>query len=224
MQLPPLRTAFLSGLLLLAPLGVTIFAIYFLVSKIGTPARDWFFPFLKDSAGTNAWIEVSLSLISVGIVFVLITLLGLASRFLIGRFALQWVETILTRLPLVSNIYTTVKQITDTFGKQRNEIFQKVVLVEFPRTGIYSVGFVTSKARGEIQDTTDATMVNVFIPTTPNPTNGFLVMVPQEATQSIKMTVVEAMKLIISGGTVTPESNSTASGANLKVTQPPLST
>ena len=153
----------------------------------------------------SAWIEIGLSFLSVGIVFVFITLLGWTSRFLIGRFALGWIESVMIRLPLVRNIYTTAKQIIETFGKQNKAVFQKVVLVEFPRQGCYALGFVTSKTNGEIQSGSAAQLVNVFVPTTPNPTSGFLIMLPEESIRIMQMSVAEGMKLIISGGVVVPD-------------------
>ena len=105
----------------------------------------------------------------------------------------------------MGKVYKTVKQIVDTFSKQNKAVFQKAVLVEYPRKGCYSVGFLTSEATGEVAPLKDEKMYNVFVPTTPNPTGGFLLILPESEIRILKMSVGEAMKFIISGGAVNPE-------------------
>jgi len=116
-------------------------------------------------------------------------------------------EGILVKVPLINLVYNTVKQIVDTFSQQNNAIFQEVVLIEYPRKGVYAVGFLTNQAKGEIQEKTGENLVNVFVPTTPNPTSGFLLMLPNDAVIPMEMTIAEGMKLIISGGAVAPPYN-----------------
>jgi uncharacterized membrane protein len=108
------------------------------------------------------------------------------------------------RVPLIGAIYASVKQIVETFSSQNRAMFQRVVLVQFPRPGTFAIGFLTSVAKGEAQARTSQELWNVFVPTTPNPTSGFLIMVPREELIDMDMSVGEAMKLIISGGAVTP--------------------
>ena len=108
-------------------------------------------------------------------------------------------------LNLINTIYRTVKQIVDTFGQQKKAIFQEVALIEYPRKRCYAIGFLTSTAKGEIQASTDEHIVNVFVPTTPNPTSGFLLMLPEEDIKRLQMSIADGMKLIISGGAFTPD-------------------
>ena len=138
------------------------------------------------------------------IVFLIITALGYFSRIFIGQLFLRFFERILTRLPLISQVYNTVKQLVDTFSQQKKAVFQEVVMIEYPRKGIYAIGFLTNQAKGEVQSLTGENLVNVFIPTTPNPTSGFLLMLPHEDVIPMEMSVADGMKTIISGGAVTP--------------------
>ena len=108
------------------------------------------------------------------------------------------------KFPLINLIYNTVKQIVDTFTQQQKAVFQEVVLIEYPRKGVYAIGFLTNRAKGEIQALTGEELVNVFVPTTPNPTSGFLLMLPKESVVSMQMSISDGMKLIISGGAVVP--------------------
>jgi uncharacterized membrane protein len=199
-----LRNAFVSGLLLLAPVGVTFFVLNFLIQRIGVPTRELFFFFIPPGQGGKIHTEYILYLASILVVVVFITLLGWLSKRLIGRALVNSFERIVDNVPLVRNVYNTVKQIRDTFVQQKKAVFQETVLVEYPRKGIWVIGFLTGEGKGEIQHRTDADLLNVFVPTTPNPTSGFLLMVPGEELHQLDMSIPDAMKLIISGGAVVP--------------------
>ena len=129
-------------------------------------------------------------------------------------------------VPLINSVYNTAKQIVQTFSTQKRAVFQKVVLVQFPRAGTFAMGFLTGQAAGEIPARADAgTLTNVFIPTTPNPTSGFLLMLPYNDVIPMQMSVADGMKTIISGGAVTPAfedtgTNSSSNAGQLKETQP----
>ena len=199
-----LRTAFLSGLLLLAPLAVTWVVFSWLIDRVGGAFRPAFFFYLPDSLSSYPGVGVMLDLLTTAIVLLLITLLGYVSRYVITHYFGQLTERLIHNIPGVSTVYRTVKQIVDTFSAQKRNVFEKVVLVEFPRAGSYAVGFLTNRAQGEVQARTAEEVWTVFVPTTPNPTSGFLVLVPREQITELQMTVGDAMKLIISGGTVAP--------------------
>ncbi len=199
-----LRNAFISGLLLLAPVAVTIWVFNLLVDSIGAPTRELFFPFLTKELAAFRWAGYLLKIISVFIVLIIITLLGWFSKLVIGRMVVQGFDRFFTRVPFVKNVYMTVKQIVDTFSQQKKAVFQKVVLLEFPRKGSYAIGFFTSDAKGEVQSKTAKEIVNIFLPTTPNPTSGYLIMIPKDDIIDLEMSVPEGMKLIISGGAVVP--------------------
>ena len=203
-MLRTLRNAFIGGLILLVPLGVTLFVIQFLLNNIGATASDFFFGYLKQNWGSNIWIETLINIVSLLIVITLITIMGFLSRYFIGKWTINTTERIISRLPFINTIYNTAKQIVDTFSKQKKAVFQKTVLVEYPRKGAYALGFLTGDAKGEVQKCTGEEVLNVFVPTTPNPTSGFLLMIPREEVTFMEMSVTDGMKLIISGGAVVP--------------------
>ena len=209
-MLRALRNGFISGIVLVAPLGVTLFVVSLLMDKVGKPAgRMIFGPILEVDLERGVW-GYLLGLASIGIVLMLITLVGLLSKLVVARFFVGLGEQLLSRVPFVSTIYKSVKQIVDTFASQQKAIFQQTVLIEYPRKGVYAIGFLTSQAKGEVQDKTAKSLVNVFVPTTPNPTSGFLLMLPKEDVTLLDMPVGDGMKLIISGGAVAPPSVATA--------------
>lgn len=205
-----IRNAFLTGIVVILPLGVTMIVINFLLEKLGTPASNFFFWFLDREFRDLPVVNFALEVISILVVFLLITLLGFGSRFVFGRILLSGFERLLDQVPLINTVYRTVKQIVDTFGQQKKAVFQEVVLIEYPRAGCYVLGFLTSTAKGEPQEVTGAHIVNIFVPTTPNPTSGFLLMLPDEDVTRLKMNITDGMKLIISGGAVVPPGKSEA--------------
>jgi len=199
-----LRNAFITGLIAILPLGVTIIVINFLLERLGTPASNVFFGFLDRELRDQRTIKITLQVLSILVVFVLITALGYGSRFFIGKFLFLNLENALNRVPFINTVYRTVKQIVDTFSQQEKAVFQEVVLIEYPRPECYALAFLTSDTRGEIQARTSDDVVNVFVPTTPNPTSGFLLMLPKDDVTRLRMSIGDGMKLIISGGAVVP--------------------
>tara|TARA_Y100000385_G_scaffold255292_1_gene280788 strand:- start:849 stop:1535 length:687 start_codon:yes stop_codon:yes gene_type:complete len=204
-MLRSLRNAFITGIAVTLPLGVTFILINFLLVKLGNPASQFFFWYLDSEWRNLPSVKFALETTSVFVVFSLITLLGYGSRFVLGRIILSGLERLLNRVPFINMVYHTVKQIVDTFGRQKKAVFQEVVLIEYPRKRCYVLGFLTSKAKGEIQASSSEHIVNVFVPTTPNPTSGFLLMLPEEDIKGLQMSIADGMKLIISGGAVVPD-------------------
>ena len=198
----------LTGAIIALPITVTVFLLAFLVRNIGTPVSQLLFApifnALDRSLPHSAMGIFMLDALSTLVVLLLIATLGVLSRFLFARMLIGFSESIINKIPGVGLVYRTVKQIVDTFSKQNKAVFQSVVMLEFPRAGVYAVGFVTSSAQGEIQSRTGEFVINVFVPTTPNPTSGFLIMVPKQQLTYLDMSVGDAMKLIISGGAVVP--------------------
>lgn len=203
-MLRSLRNAFITGVVVILPLGVTVIVISFLLEKLGTPASNFFFWYLDPEWRNLPAIELMLKMISVVVVFLLITLLGCFSRFFLGRMMLVSLEQLLNRVPLINSVYRTVKQIVDTFSQQEKAVFQEVVLIEYPRPRCYVLGFLTGSAKGETQNASDEHLLNIFVPTTPNPTSGFLLMLPEGDITRLKMSIADGMKVIISGGAVVP--------------------
>lgn len=197
-----IRNAFITGIIVILPLGVTVFVVNLLIDKLGKPASRFFFGNLDVMPGTPA--DKALQALAVVIVFALITLIGYGSRFVIGRVLLNQIESLLHRVPFINTVYGTVRQIVTTFSKQDKAVFQQVVLIEYPRKQCYVLGFLTSEAKGETQAVTGEKIVNIFVPTTPNPTSGFLLMLPEGDITRLEMSVADGMKVIISGGAVIP--------------------
>lgn len=200
-----LRNAFFSGVLLLAPVGVTLFVFNFLIQTVGAPMRRILFFFIPASTGKEIWFEYGLYISAMLVVVLAITFLGWLSKLLIGRLIVGSLEGIISGVPVVNFVYNTVKQIRDTFVQQQKAVFQESVLIEYPREGVFVLGFLTGGGKGEPQHKTDRHLLNIFVPTTPNPTSGFLLMVPEDEVIPLEMSISDGMKLIISGGAVVPE-------------------
>lgn len=222
-RLASFRNAFFTGLLLLAPIAVTWLVFSWLVEKVGGGFRDIFFFFVPEALRNNPNLAVVWDVLSTLIVIILVTVLGYLSRLFLSRYFGAVAERFILGIPGIGTVYNTVKQIVDTFSSQNRNLFSKVVLVQFPRAGMYSVGFLTNKAQGEPQARTTDEVWTVFIPTTPNPTTGFLVMLPRQDIIELEMSVGDGMKMIISGGAVVPpwpEGGAPANPGNPALTRP----
>jgi uncharacterized membrane protein len=191
-----LRNSFFAGLLVVVPVAASLLILL----GVFTWVTDFMLPdALRQQMLTPLYRVIAL------VLFVAFTMwVGWVTRLVVGKQMVSGTEAIIARVPLMNKTYGFMKEISQTLLSGRKTMFQRVVLVEFPRAGIYSVGFVTSEAEGEAQAKTGETVINVFVPTTPNPTSGFLILVPREQLIDLKMTVAEGMKLVISGGTVVP--------------------
>ncbi|HVM47680.1 MAG TPA: DUF502 domain-containing protein [Candidatus Acidoferrum sp.] len=134
----------------------------------------------------------------------LIGLVGMLARYYFGRKIIEWVDSALMRTPLVNKIYGTTKQVNEAFSASNKSAFRTVVLVEFPHAGMWSIGFITSERQQEVQELTGQKVVCVFVPATPNPTSGFLLIVPEDKVKKLDMSVAEAIKYVISLGAIIP--------------------
>ena len=199
------RNAFLTGLLIFLPLGTTIFVVNFLLDMFKNPALRLSAQLGLREESFFVGLETLLSLAGLVVGVLALTLLGFFSNYVLGKFFINSAEKLLGRVPFVSTVYRTVKQIVDTFGKQNRAVFKQVVMIEYPRKDCYAIGFLTNDAEGETEEATGLKLTNVFIPTTPNPTSGFLLLLPRDEVIKLGMTVGEGMKLIISGGAVIPK-------------------
>lgn len=196
-----LRNAFFTGLLLLAPLVVTVWAVTYIISLVGGSVRPLYDRFLPESLSHVPFLW---DVLATFIVFALISLLGYISRYFLGKFLLGLGERVLQAIPGVNTVYSSVKQIVATFSSEKRNLFSKVVLIEFPRPGMYAIAFLTNKTQGEPQVRTAEEVWTLFVPTTPNPTSGFLVMLPKNKIVELDMSVGDGMKFVISGGAVVP--------------------
>jgi len=190
-----IRQLFINGLLTLIPMAVTFYVLYYLFSVTDNFLGVYFERFLG----------YRIPGIGIITVLILIFITGFIVTNILGAKLLWLTESLLKKLPFVPKIYFAVKQIVEAFSLQRMQVFTQVVLVEYPRKGIYVVGFVTGECKGEVQDKTEERLINVFIPTTPNPTSGMLILVPSKDIIYLDMTVEDGLKLIISAGVVVPK-------------------
>jgi uncharacterized membrane protein len=197
-----IRRTFLTGLLILIPLFVTYVLIAFLFNiftNASAPLMKGLFRLLD--LNRYAWTEPLVPFINFLLSLAVIFLLGLFGANFLGRRILQALDTLILRLPLVKSIYGAVKQMVDTFQGPRRGV-QRVVLIQYPSQGLWTMGFVSSERRDSMNLTTSPTMLTVYIPTTPNPTTGYLVMVSPEDVVDVDYTVEDAFKFIISSGIV----------------------
>ena len=196
-----LRNAFASGVLLLAPLVVTIWAFTKVVDLLGGTFRPLYEDYLPLSLQRIPFFWDVLAML---VVIVLITALGYLSHYVFGKFFLSLLERMLQNIPGVGAVYNSVKQIVATFGSERRNLFSKVVLVQYPRVGCWTLGFLTNKTQAEPQAKTGTEVWTVFVPTTPNPTSGFLLMLPRNEVIELEMNTGDGMRMILSGGAVVP--------------------
>lgn len=189
---------FLSGLLMILPLTLTIALLNFSFKLI----LGWLQPIKRLLPD---WLIEQIPYSEFFVVIATVFLLGTIVKIFILHSIIQRIEKAIMRLPLIRPIYTGIKQLTQAFSNQDKITFKKVVYVEFPRVGIHSIGFLTSELPADIAPHTDQKYFNVFIPTTPNPTSGFFVIAPESAIEVVNITRHEAMAMIISGGIIQPE-------------------
>jgi len=189
-----LKRIFTTGLLAILPLAITVYLFYIIYS------------FLDNLIGDLIQAVFNYRIPGIGFAagLLLIMLIGFIASNIIGKRLIGFSDKIFQRLPLARGIYSSARQIIDAFTLQGENTFQKVVLLEYPRKGLYVLGFVTSDAKGEIQEKTREETLSIFVPTTPNPTSGMLILAPKHEVIELEMTIEEGMKVIISGGLVAP--------------------
>lgn len=188
------RRKFLTGLLILLPTAVTGWVLYHILV--------YFDNLLEPVVARYPILDIP------GLGFLAVVLLvlvaGVLAGNLIGRTVINWVETLVVRIPLIRSMYTAVKQISEVFLRQQQTAYRKAVLIQYPREGIWVVGFTTRTWRRRDADGLERVFVNVFLPTTPNPTSGLFLMVPENETEPLDCTIEEALKMVISGGAIVP--------------------
>ena len=205
-----LRGNFLAGLIVIAPIGLTVWLIWTFVGWIDS----WVLPFVpynyQPDVLVRQWFgeEAKVNIRGVGVVFFLLftILVGWITKGILGRSLLRYGENLVDRMPVVRSIYNGLKQIAETVFSQRETSFDKACLIEYPRRGIWAIGFISTNAKGEIAAgiPSDGSKVAVFVPTTPNPTSGFLLFFSRSEIVELDMSVEDAAKLVISAGLVYP--------------------
>ncbi len=191
-----IRNYFIAGVVILIPIGITVYVTIFFVSISSK--------ILPKEINPNYYLPYDIPGVEIIISLILITLIGWLSLSFIGKSLLNLFNNLLKKIPILRTIYSALGQMTETFTKTDKER-KNVVLVEYPRKGSWAVGFATKENSGEISYKTKKNLINVFVPTTPNPTSGFLLMFPKEEVIYLDLTFEEASKFIVSAGTSNPK-------------------
>ena len=187
-----LRNYFITGAIVLIPIGITVYLSLFIV-KISSS-------FLPKKINPNHYLPFDIPGIEILITIIIITFIGGLSLSFLGKKFLEFFNSVLKKIPILRTIYSAVGQLTESFTKSEGSK-KSVVILEYPRKGIWVVGFATKENTGEISEKTNEELVNIFVPTTPNPTSGFLLMVPKKDIKYLNMSFEEASRFIVSAGT-----------------------
>ena len=191
-----LRNYFITGIIVLVPIGFTLYLTLFLISISSK--------LIPKEINPNNYLPFSIPGLEIALSIIFISLIGFISLSFIGKRILQIINDLLKKIPFLRTIYGAIGQMTETFANKKGKK-KSVVLVQYPSKGIWAVGFATKDNKGEISKKTNDKLVNVFVPTTPNPTSGFLLMFPKKDVIYLDMTFEEASKFIVSAGTSNPK-------------------
>ena len=192
-----LRNYFIAGVLVLIPIGVTVYLTLFFIKV--------FAKILPQEINPNNYLPYSIPGLEIIISIIVITVIGWLSLSFLGKKLVKLVNDIFKRIPFLRTVYSAIGQMTQSFAQSRKSKKKSVVLVEYPRKGSWAVGFATQENTGEIASKTNKNLINVFVPTTPNPTSGFLLMFPKDEIIYLDMSFEDASKFIVSAGTSNPK-------------------
>lgn len=196
-----LRGYLIAGVLVTAPITITAWLTIAIVNFVDGRVEK----LIPPQYNPDNLLPFSIPGLGLIAVILFLLLVGMLTTNFLGRFFVRIGESILDRLPVIRSLYSATKQIFETVFASQSDAFREVVLVEYPRKDIWVIGFLTGTAKGEVQNVTKEDVVNIFVPTTPNPTSGFLLFVPKSDVKILDMTVEEGIKLVVSAGIVTPE-------------------
>ena len=194
-----IRNNFIAGVVVLIPIGITLYLTLFII-RISSKV-------IPKEINPNNYLPFDIPGVEILIALIIITFIGWLSLSFLGKKFFELFNNILKKIPILRTIYSAIGQLTETFAPQRRSQKKSVVLVEYPRKGIWAVGFATKDNEGEITKKTETELVNVFVPTTPNPTSGFLLMFPKNEIKYLDMTFEEASRFIVSAGTSEKKNN-----------------
>jgi len=195
-----LRRYLLTGIVVTAPITITIYLTYIFLTFVDGHVgkiipNEWYEDFYGETALPGLGLIVAIAF------FIII---GWFATNILGRFIIRIYEYILDRMPVIRTVYGAIKQVFETIMASQSSAFREAVMLEYPRRGVWSIGFVTGVTEGEVQRGTEEETINVFVPTTPNPTSGYLLFVPRKELTYLDMSVEEAVKLVVSAGIITP--------------------
>lgn len=196
-----LRGRFFAGMVIAAPLAATFFILQFLITFIDDKVRPLLPPLLKPETYTNYAIPG----FGVLVVVVALTILGAVTANLVGRSLLATLDRVFSNIPIVKNVYAAIKQLTEVLANNQQASFDRCVMIEYPKKGSWCLGFVAGNAKGEVSKKLSPNFIGVFVPTTPNPTSGFLIFVDPAECMELEMSVEEGAKMILTAGLVVPE-------------------
>lgn len=198
-----IRNYFLTGLVITGPIGITLWLTWTFIQWVD----GWVKPFVPAVYNPDTYLPFPVPGFGLIVAIFLLTIIGFLTANFAGRSLLSFGESLVGRMPLVRNLYNGLKQIFETILDQRGNSFTKAALIQYPRKGLWAIVFISTATKGEVarQLTDQGDMVSVFLPTTPNPTSGFLLFVPREDVIELNMSVEDAAKLVISAGLVSPE-------------------
>jgi uncharacterized membrane protein len=202
-----LRASFLTGLVVVLPSGLTIYLIWTVIGWID----GFVLPFVPVQFQPETYVGINLRGAGVVIFLIFTIIVGWVAKGILGRSLIKFAESLVERMPVVRSIYSGIKQISETVFAQSDRNFEKACLIQYPRKGIWAIGFISTTARGEVaaRAETGGKLISVFLPTTPNPTSGFLLFLPEEDVIELDMALEDAAKLIISAGLVYPSDKAT---------------
>ncbi len=195
-----LRNYLLTGILVTAPIAITFYIAWLGINFVDSRV----IPLIPEKYNPETYLPFDILGLGLVIVIIALMLVGWLTASFVGRLFLRTGERVLARMPVIRSIYGALKQVFETVLSHRSTAFREVVLIEYPRRGIWALGFLTGMTEGEVQNLTTEDVLNVFLPTTPNPTSGFLLFLPKEDVLVLDMTVEEGIKMVMSGGIVTP--------------------
>lgn len=196
-----IKTYFLTGILVTAPVGITFYIAYKLILYIDR----WSNAIIPPKFRLSEYLAMDIPGLGIVVITVALILIGMFTTGFFGRFFVKLGEKIVLKVPFVSSIYNLLKQVFETFLSGKKTSFNEVVLLEYPRKGLWVLGFISSTTKGEVKENIKGKVLNVFVPTTPNPTSGFLLFVKESEVIRLRMSVEEGLKLVISCGIVTSE-------------------
>ncbi|MCF2611953.1 MULTISPECIES: DUF502 domain-containing protein [Fusobacterium] len=208
-----IRNHFYAGMIVVLPIFLTIFILNWIINLVISLTTNsflvkiinkfiYYFGFQENEKVVYIVYGVYLLIILLSIVFV-----GVITKNIVGKKIRKGIDNLICKLPIIKQIYTTMKQIVKLISSQKNPGYKKVIVVEYPRKGIYSIGFLTAEDNFILKDAYGKEFHNIFIPTSPNPTSGMFICVPKEDVKELDMSIEEAIKLIVSGGVITPGVN-----------------
>ncbi len=195
-----LRNYFIAGILVAAPVGITLYLAWIFIEFVDRQVT----PLIPAKYHPETYLPFATPGLGLVMIVVFLTFVGALTAGLAGRMVVRLGERILARMPVIRSVYAAIKQVFETVLARQSTAFREAVLVEYPRRGIWAIAFITGRTQGEVQNLTEEDCTNIFLPTTPNPTSGFLLFVPKKELVPLSMSVEEAIKMVISGGLVTP--------------------